>query len=87
MPYTTEKMRLEALENGLEEFTAYLYTLPIELRKGFLAHAVMYLGKYTFDYNYFGLSTGCDAVRSALVELKRELQEYEDKAKERNGNV
>jgi hypothetical protein len=65
----------------------YLLTVPIELRKGFVAYIVMALGKHAFPSNYFGKSTGKDAVESAFVELKKELDEYEAQKKEENGGV
>lgn len=87
MPYIKKSMKDEIESQGFSDLCDYLNTVPIDLRKGFVAYIVMYLGKCCFPYSYFGLSTGADAVRSALTELVKELEEYEAKKKEENGGV
>lgn len=87
MPFIKNSMKYECFTQGFREFAEYLKTVPVERRKGFVAWAVMYMAKYTFNLNYFGRSTGTDAVRSAFVELKKELDEYEQEKKEENGGV
>ena len=87
MPYITRKMKNEVLEQGLQELHEYLSTVPIETRKGMVAYVVMELGKNVFPVSYFGKSTGADAVRSAFIELKKELDNYETEKKIQNGGV
>ncbi len=75
-------------DQGLETMLNWLLTISVEKRKGYLAYIVMYLGKYFGgEVNYFNLSTGTDAVRSALNELERELKNYEKKKSWENGEV
>ncbi len=87
MPYIKQHQRDECLENGLADFLTYLLTVSVENRKGFVAYAVEYLGKHSFGQNYFGLSTGTDAVRSAYNEMEKDLAAYEAKKRLENGDV
>ena len=88
MPYVKqEPNRRIAKEQGLEQFRDWLRTLPVEQLKGDLAFAVKYLGLTAYGYNYFGLSTGTDAVRSALRELELDLANYEAEKKSENGDT
>lgn len=87
MPYIGNKMKKECKEQGFEEFVQYLTTVPVALRKGFVAWATMYMAKHCFTANYFGKSTGTDAVRSAFIELEKGLAKYEAKKKRLNGGV
>ena len=88
MPYIKQKKRAFILKDrNLEEWANWLRTVPVEQRKGFVAYIVNYIGKYSFTDNYFGKSTGLDAVRSAYEEMKIELQLYEYEKKMENGDV
>jgi len=87
MPFLKQAQRAVCLEQGLEEYTKWMKTIPVELRKGFVAFSVEYLARYAFTDNYFGKSTGTDAIRSAYVEMDKDLDEYEDEKKDLNGDV
>jgi len=88
MPYITPKERnFIQVDKGLWDLVAWLETVTIEKRKGYIAYIVNYVAKHSFNQNYFGKSTGTDAIRSAFVEMKRDLIIYEIKKKEENGEV
>lgn len=88
MPYIDLQAREFILvDKDLYRFTEWLTTVPIEQRKGFLAYIIEYLTKYSFDLNYFGRSTGLDALRSAFIELKQDLLVYEKKKREEHGDI
>jgi len=86
MPYITQKEREFIRDDrNLNLILVWLRTLPVEQRKGFVAYIVNLLAKHSFTHNYFGLSTGIDAVRSAYREMVKELDEYEAEKKKLNG--
>jgi len=87
MPYIENEKREECLEQGLEGLVQYLMSVPVETRKGFVAYCVKFLGKHCFKENYFGKSTGTDAVRSALREMIKDLDSYENTKRLENGDV
>jgi len=88
MPYIKQKERDFILtDQGLDRLVEWLHTMPVTNRKGFVAYIINYIGKHSFDYNYFGKSTGLDAVRSAFTEMKRDLFNYECLKKAENGDV
>lgn len=87
MPYIKLSQREEVLNQGLDELVTYLQTVPIENRKGFVAYAAEYMAKYAFQQTYFGMSTGTDALRSAFVEMRKDLSSYEAKKRHENGEV
>lgn len=87
MPYIKQDQREVVQREGLADLTTWLASVPVEDRKGFLAYALEYLTLYSFKQNYFGRSTGLDALRSAYNELEADLKKYESKKREENGDV
>ena len=88
MPYIKLEDRKELAKNGgLNSVWNYLLHLSTEKRKGAVAYIVMYLAVESFTKDYFGLSTGTDAVRSALYELENKLADYEQEKKQQNGAI
>lgn len=88
MPYIKYKERdFIVLKKELGALVSWLGSVPIEKRKGFVAYIVNYIGKHSFTNNYFGKSTGTDAVRSAYKEMVIDLFEYEVKKKKENGVI
>ena len=88
MPFIKSKERDFVLKyKELNYLVEWLRTVPVEDRKGFVAFIINFIGKHSFTENYFGMSTGTDAVRSAYREMVKELDEYEAKKKKENGDV
>jgi len=87
MPYIERDDRDILKAHGLRKLVTYIKGLKSEKKKGLVAYAVMKLALEVFDPNYFGISTATDAVRSALVEMKKKLADYEETKKHMNGDV
>ena len=88
MPYIGQKKRnFILLERGWGDVLKWLRTIDVQERKGFLAYTLEYLALYSFEQNYFGRSTGLDALRSAYNELEKDLAAYEAKKRFENGDV
>ncbi len=88
MPYIKIKEREFILnDKGFDLFVTWLGTIPVQERKGFVAFATEYMAKYSFTNNYFGKSTGVDAVRSAYIEMQLDLLTYEKQKRDENGEI
>jgi len=88
MPYIKSKERNFVLKyKELIFLVEWLRTVKVQDRKGFVAFIVNFIAKHSFTPNYFGMSTGTDAVRSAYREMLKELDEYEAEKKKVNGRV
>ena len=88
IPYVKNRERKFILHRQeLKRLLDWLITVPVEKRKGFVAYIVNYLGKHSFTDDYFGKSTGLDAVRIAYREMEKELYKYEAQKKLESGEV
>jgi len=88
MPYITrDEAKFIKIDQNVERLVDWLLSVPEHRRKGYVAYIVKFIGKWAFKGNYFGISTGTDAVRSALTELVKDLEEYKKQKKEVNGDV